>query len=187
MLFIDRSSRHVWLTITQRAPIHRGSTSLPRISPLCLLIPKKSGTADHTGASVTLVCDQNESGGLHMSTAKAAIVDESMNKRHLRGLPSRMRRTPPARRAEKIREMASALLEEAASLEHESGMAEVTAAVETLNQGSSIDFFEEVRRFEIRLIGRAMELAGGNQVRAARLLGLGNTTLNYKIKSYQLL
>lgn len=121
-----------------------------------------------------------------MSTAKAAVVD-SINKRHLRGLPTRTRRVQPARRAEKIREMASALLEEAASLEHESGMAEVTAAVETLNEGSGIDFFDEVQRFEIRLIRRALELAGGNQVRAARLLGLGNTTLNYKIKSYQLL
>jgi len=120
-----------------------------------------------------------------MSTAKSAIV-ESMNKRHLRGLPSRAQRAQPALRAEKIRVMASALLEEAASLEHETGMAEATAAVETLNEGSGIDFFKEVRRFEIRLIGRALELAGGNQVRAARLLGLGNTTLNYKIKTYQL-
>jgi DNA-binding NtrC family response regulator len=121
-----------------------------------------------------------------MSTAKPAIV-ESINKQHLRGLPSKVRRAQPARRAEKIREMASALLEEAASLEHETGMAEASAAVETLNGDSGIDFFEEVRRFEIRLIGRALELAGGNQVRAARLLRLGKTTLNYKIKSYQLL
>jgi transcriptional regulator with PAS, ATPase and Fis domain len=121
-----------------------------------------------------------------MSTAKAAVV-ESINKRHLRALPSRARRVEPVRRVEKIREMASALLEEAETLEHESGMAEVTAAVDTLNEGSGIDFFDEVRRFEIRLIQRALTLADGNQVRAARLLGLGNTTLNYKIKSYQLL
>ena len=121
-----------------------------------------------------------------MSTAKAAVV-ESINKGHLRALPLRARRMQPGRRVEKIREMASALLEEAATLEHESSMAEVTAAVETLNEGSTIDFFEEVRRFEIRLIQRALSLAEGNQVRAARLLGLGNTTLNYKIKSYQLL
>jgi transcriptional regulator with GAF, ATPase, and Fis domain len=121
-----------------------------------------------------------------MSTAKAAVV-ASINKRHLRGLPTRVRRQEPTRRAEKIREMASALLEEAASLEHESGMAEATAAVEMLNEGSTIDFFQEVQHFEMRLIRRALELAGGNQARAARLLGLGNTTLNYKIKSYQLL
>jgi transcriptional regulator with PAS, ATPase and Fis domain len=120
-----------------------------------------------------------------MSTAKAAIV-ESINKGHLRGLPSHPRRAQPARRLEKIREMAAALLEETASLEHEEGMAEASATVTGLSATSEIDFFEEVRRFEIRLIERAMELAGGNQARAAKLLGLGTTTLNYKIKTYQL-
>ena len=38
-------------------------------------------------------------------------------------------------------------------------------------------------RFEMKLIARALELTNGNQARAARLLGLGTTTLNYKIKS----
>ena len=51
---------------------------------------------------------------------------------------------------------------------------------------SGVDFFEEVKRFETRLIGRALELTGGNQARAARMLGLGTTTLNYKIKQYEL-
>ena len=46
---------------------------------------------------------------------------------------------------------------------------------------------EEVRGFEMRLISRALELTGGNQARAARMLGLGTTTLNYKIKSYEML
>lgn len=120
-----------------------------------------------------------------MSTAKATVV-ESMNKRHLRGLPSRADRVAPTRRLEKIRDMASALLEEAASLQHEGSLAEASAAVSSLDENSKIDFFEEVRRFEIRLIERAMEVTGGNQARAARMLGLGTTTLNYKIKSYQL-
>jgi len=39
----------------------------------------------------------------------------------------------------------------------------------------------------MRLISRALELTGGNQARAARMLGLGTTTLNYKIKSYEML
>jgi DNA-binding protein Fis len=43
-----------------------------------------------------------------------------------------------------------------------------------------------VRRFEIKLIGRALNVRG-NVARAARLLGLGTTTLNYKIKAYQML
>ncbi len=121
-----------------------------------------------------------------MSTAKAEIV-ESISKRRLSGLPSRARKTAPADRLEKIRDMASALLEEAESLDHENALADASSAVANLNVRSGVDFFEEVRRFEMRLIGRALELTGGNQARAARILGLGTTTLNYKIKSYELL
>ena len=43
-----------------------------------------------------------------------------------------------------------------------------------------------MRRYEVRLITRALEVTGGNQARAARLLGLGTTTLNYKIKAYEI-
>ena len=83
--------------------------------------------------------------------------------------------------------MASALLQEAESLDHENALAEASAAVDNLNGRSGVDFFDEVRRFEMRLIGRALQLTGGNQARAARMLGLGTTTLNYKIKTYELL
>ena len=120
-----------------------------------------------------------------MSTAKAAIV-ESISKRRLRGLPSRMRKTP-TERLENIKEMAGALLEEAESLDHENALAEASATAANLDLKSGETFFEEVRRFEMRLIGRALEVTGGNQARAARLLGLGTTTLNYKIKSYEML
>jgi DNA-binding NtrC family response regulator len=47
-----------------------------------------------------------------------------------------------------------------------------------------VNFYEEVKRFEIDLILRALEQTGGHQSRAARLLGLNATTLNSKIKSY---
>ncbi|HVS83035.1 MAG TPA: helix-turn-helix domain-containing protein [Pyrinomonadaceae bacterium] len=118
-----------------------------------------------------------------MSTAKAAIV-ESISKRRLRALPSR--KAQPAARLGKIKELAGYLLEEAESLDHENALAEVSATVEGLEMESGVDFFEEVRRFETQLIGRALELTGGNQARAARILGLGTTTLNYKIKQYEL-
>jgi DNA-binding NtrC family response regulator len=119
-----------------------------------------------------------------MGTAKAAIV-ESISKGRLRGLASR--KAAPTERLEKIRNMASALLQEAESLDHENALAESSAAVDNLNVRSGVNFFDEVRRFEMRLIGRALELTGGNQARAARMLGLGTTTLNYKIKSYEML
>jgi DNA-binding NtrC family response regulator len=48
----------------------------------------------------------------------------------------------------------------------------------------SINLQEEVRRFEIDLIERALKRTGGNQVRASRLLGMKVTTLNSKIIRY---
>ena len=118
-----------------------------------------------------------------MSTTQAAVLD-SISKPQLRGLPSR--KAFGAERLNKIREMASALIEEAELLEHENGLAEAAATVENLNLKSRVDFFDEVRRFEVRLISRALEVTGGNQARAAKLLGLGTTTLNYKIKAYEI-
>jgi DNA-binding NtrC family response regulator len=49
-----------------------------------------------------------------------------------------------------------------------------------------ISFYDEVSRFEVELIRRALELTGGHQSRAARLLGMNNTTLNSKIKAYNI-
>ena len=45
---------------------------------------------------------------------------------------------------------------------------------------------DEVRRFEIDLIQRALTRSQGSQVEAARLLGLNTTTLHEKIKRYRL-
>jgi len=47
-----------------------------------------------------------------------------------------------------------------------------------------IDLFEEVRRFEMKLIRQALEETDGRQVQAARMLGLKMTTLHEKIKRY---
>jgi DNA-binding NtrC family response regulator len=49
-----------------------------------------------------------------------------------------------------------------------------------------IDFYEEVKRFEIALIERALWRACGSQTEAARLLQLKLTTLNSKLKSYDI-
>lgn len=45
---------------------------------------------------------------------------------------------------------------------------------------------DEVRRFECELIRSALARTGGNQVQAARLLGVKHTTLNAKIKRYKI-
>jgi DNA-binding NtrC family response regulator len=49
-----------------------------------------------------------------------------------------------------------------------------------------VNFYDEVRRFEIDLIRRALDQTGGHQSRAARLLGMNATTLNSKIKTYNI-
>jgi DNA-binding NtrC family response regulator len=58
--------------------------------------------------------------------------------------------------------------------------------VPTLDVRSGIDFYEEVKRFEVDLIERALSFTQGNQVRAARLLKMKVTTLNTKIKHYDI-
>ena len=62
--------------------------------------------------------------------------------------------------------------------------AEGTSA--SIDIGRGVNFYDEVRRFEIDLIRRALDQTGGHQSRAARLLGLNATTLNSKIQTYNI-
>lgn len=55
-----------------------------------------------------------------------------------------------------------------------------------LQQTDQIDFYEEVARFEIALIRDALQRTKGHQVYAARLLNLNSSTLNAKIKQYDI-
>jgi transcriptional regulator with GAF, ATPase, and Fis domain len=52
----------------------------------------------------------------------------------------------------------------------------------TIDPEIGIDFYENVARFEIHLIESALEMAGGRQNKAAKLLNLRTSTLNWKIK-----
>ncbi len=49
-----------------------------------------------------------------------------------------------------------------------------------------INFYDEVRRFEIDIIRQALAYTNNHQSRAARLIGMNATTLNSKIKSYNI-
>ena len=64
--------------------------------------------------------------------------------------------------------------------------ASVSASAAGVDVGRGIDFYDEVRRFEVDLIRRALEQTSGHQSRAARLLGMNATTLNSKIKTYNI-
>ena len=63
---------------------------------------------------------------------------------------------------------------------------EGTGASSAIDVGRGVNFYDEVRRFEIDLIRRALDQTGGHQSRAARLLGMNPTTLNSKIKTYNI-
>ena len=52
------------------------------------------------------------------------------------------------------------------------------------NGNQKVKLYDEVRKFEADLIRAALVRTGGNQSRAARLLGVKHTTLNAKIKRY---
>src|SRR5262252_980153 len=55
-----------------------------------------------------------------------------------------------------------------------------------IDLSKGISFYDEVNRFQIELIRRALEITGGHQSRAAKLLGMNTTTLNSKIKYFRL-
>jgi DNA-binding NtrC family response regulator len=63
---------------------------------------------------------------------------------------------------------------------------EGSGAASSIDVSRGINFYDEVRRFEIDLIRRALDQTGGHQSRAARLLGMNPTTLNSKIKTYNI-
>lgn len=65
-------------------------------------------------------------------------------------------------------------------------MAETEGVSSDIDLARGVNFYDEVKRFEIDLIRRALEQTGGHQSRAARLLGLNATTLNSKIKNYNI-
>jgi transcriptional regulator with GAF, ATPase, and Fis domain len=71
-------------------------------------------------------------------------------------------------------------------------LSSLTVAVDDLDASEmpplneDFDFYNEVQRFEILLIKKALRMTGGSQVKAAKLLKLNATTLNSKIKSYQI-
>ena len=63
---------------------------------------------------------------------------------------------------------------------------EAVGASSGIDVTRGVNFYDEVRRFEIDLIRRALDQTGGHQSRASRLLGMNPTTLNSKIKTYNI-
>jgi transcriptional regulator with GAF, ATPase, and Fis domain len=82
--------------------------------------------------------------------------------------------TRASRRIETRREIALTLLEKLESLQ----------SARPVRTEGNVKLCDEVQRFEVDLIRSALDRTGGNQVRAARLLGVKPTTLNANLKRY---
>jgi transcriptional regulator with GAF, ATPase, and Fis domain len=93
---------------------------------------------------------------------------------------------PDRDRVQRVVELAEALLTEAETLARDKAFTEETTRLRPLDLVGGIDFYEEVQRFETTLIKMALGETGGNQAKAARILGIKATTLNSKIKLFNI-
>jgi DNA-binding NtrC family response regulator len=87
-----------------------------------------------------------------------------------------------------VKDLAALLLDELNSAvgSEESPAAGMNNYAEKLYSGAGLNYYQELRRFEVELIRCALALTGGKQTKAARLLGLKTTTLNTKIKQFNI-
>jgi DNA-binding NtrC family response regulator len=93
-----------------------------------------------------------------------------------------------AYKAQALKDMVLTLLKEAQALEVEVLVAELTLAPGSpqIDIEKGIKLEDAVRQFESSIIRQALLMTGGNQARAARMLGIKPNTLNYKVKLYNL-
>lgn len=109
--------------------------------------------------------------------------------------PSRIHRpttrevTPdqPSPQPESARILIGSIARLAAELSHELEALELgLLCYERQALAGGVNFYAEVREFEIKLIKHALKRMAGSQVRAAVLLSLPPSTLSHKIKQYRI-
>jgi transcriptional regulator with GAF, ATPase, and Fis domain len=94
---------------------------------------------------------------------------------------------PPApNRIQRMVDLADALLSEAETLARDKAFTEEASRLQPMDILAGISFYDEVQRFETHLIEMALRETGGNQAKAAKLLGIKATTLNSKIKLFHI-
>ena len=93
---------------------------------------------------------------------------------------------PDRDRIQRVVDLADALLSEAETLARDKAFTEEASRLKPLDIVGGINFYYEVQRFETHLIKMALSETGGNQAKAARLLGIKATTLNSKIKLFKI-
>lgn len=93
---------------------------------------------------------------------------------------------PERSRVHRLLDLADRLLRETETLARDQAFTDESNRLRSLNLSEGIDFYREVERFETGLIRLALDQTGGHQARAARLLRIKPTTLNSKIKLYEI-
>lgn len=127
-----------------------------------------------------------------MNIDQAALM-ETNSSRHSnvsqlpeRNLHLKLAERPDRDRIQRVVDLADALLVEAETLARDKAFTEEATRLKPLDIVGGIDFYDEVQRFETHLITMALSETGGNQAKAARLLGIKPTTLNSKIKLFKI-
>jgi DNA-binding NtrC family response regulator len=93
----------------------------------------------------------------------------------------------PREDAEAFQEKVEALSRQADVLAREiASLRWLGLGIEPVSIEGGVDFYQEVRRFEISLIVQALKFTGGSQKKSAHLLRMNHTTLNTKIKAYRI-
>jgi transcriptional regulator with PAS, ATPase and Fis domain len=126
-----------------------------------------------------------------MRAERASLTDPTANKTQTSGQQGassqlRIADRPAQSRVHRLVDLAFTLLREAEFLARDKSFIDEAARLQSLNFAEGIDFYQEVERFEVGLIRRALEQTSGNQARAAKLLRIKPTTLNSKIKLYEI-
>jgi len=115
-----------------------------------------------------------------------SLRDEGSLSQKLEPVRLKLAERPARDRIQRVVELADALLEEAETLARDKDFTEEATRLKPLDILVGIDFYDEVQRFETHLIKMALAETGGNQSRAAKLLGIKATTLNSKIKLFNI-
>lgn len=87
---------------------------------------------------------------------------------------------PVNNRIEALKTLAKLLLHEVETLE------EISPPATDQLKENDVDFSHKIQRYEADLICNALRAVNGNQRKAAKMLGIKNSTLNAKIKRYEI-
>jgi transcriptional regulator with GAF, ATPase, and Fis domain len=115
-----------------------------------------------------------------------ALLKEADNLRPATPNHLKLAEPPDRDRIQRVVDLADALLSEAETLARDKAFTDEANKLRPLDILGGIDFYDEVQRFETHLIKMALSETGGNQAKAARLLGIKATTLNSKIKLFSI-